>query len=107
LLGSPGAIKAEFSQECTQLFQAVHGGSRRPEFHPCAGRVEHPCGDDRGRALRGPTDEYDLGASYLAVQHLHVGATRRVPWIVDARRKSDMGRMKLACSSTASATPWT
>lgn len=83
-LGGPSAIKAQFVQECTQLLEAVHGGARRPEFHALAYRVEHPSGDDRGGAVRGMTDEHDVGAPYFTVLNLDVGAERRVPWIVDA-----------------------
>ncbi|MBI4519989.1 MAG: hypothetical protein HY701_04080 [Gemmatimonadetes bacterium] len=83
-LGGPSAIKAQFVQECTQLLEAMHGGPRGPEFHALACRVEHPGGDDRGGAVRGTTDEHDVGAPYFAVLNLDVGAERRVPWIVDA-----------------------
>ena len=84
MLGGPRAIKAEFPQECTQLFEAVDGDSRSPEFHACAGGVEHPRRNHRGRIVHGTTDEDDVGATYLAVEHLDVGATGRMPWIVDA-----------------------
>lgn len=83
-LGGPSAMKAQFVQECTQLLEAVHGGSRRPELHALACRVEHPRGDDRGGAVRGTTDEHDVGAPYFAVLNLDVSAERRMPWIADA-----------------------
>ncbi len=83
-LRGPSAIKAEFVQERTQLREAVHRGPRGPECHARACRVEHPRGDDCGGAVRGTTDEHDVGAPYLAVLHLDVSAKRRVPWIVNA-----------------------
>jgi hypothetical protein len=83
-LGGPSAIKAEFVQECTQLLEALHGSPRGTEFHACACWFEHPGGDDRGGAVRGPTDEHDVGSPYFTVLNLDVGAERRVPWIVDA-----------------------
>ena len=83
-LGGSSAIKAEFVQECTQLFEAAYGGPRGPEDHTCTCWFKHPRGDDGGGAVRGPTDKHDLGAPYFAVLNLDVGAERRVPWIVDA-----------------------
>lgn len=83
-LGGPSAIKAEFVQERTQLFEAVYGGLRGTKFHACACWFEHPRRDDRSGLVSGPTDEHDIGASYFAVLNLDVGAERRVPGIVDA-----------------------
>ena len=83
-LGGPSAIKAEFVQECTQLFEAGHGGPRGTKFHACACWFEHPRGDDRGGAVRDTTDEHDVGAPHFAVLNLDVGAKRRVPPIVNA-----------------------
>jgi len=84
LLGGPRAIKAEFLQERTQLFEAVYGDSRGTEFHACACWFEHPRGDDRCGAVCNTTDEHNVGAPYFAVLNLDVGAKRRVPGIVDA-----------------------
>jgi hypothetical protein len=97
--GSLGAIKAEFGEGWTQFVQGVEGGARGAEDHALAGGgVEHPRGDRDPARVRCATHEDDLpGPADLAVEDLGACAERRVPSVVDARRKCGMGKMKLVC----------
>jgi hypothetical protein len=65
--GGPSAIKAEFAEKCTQLFEGAYGDPRGPEGHPCTCWLEHPRGDHHGGAVCGSTDKHDLGAPHFTV----------------------------------------
>jgi hypothetical protein len=87
-------MEAEFCQDRTSLGQRSQGTPRSSQLHlGTQGCAKHPLGDHDARVVGQQADVHRFTATLLFIENVDVVVERRMPPVMHARAKRDMGRM--------------
>jgi hypothetical protein len=87
-------METDFRQDRTYLVRHAQRAPGRPQLQPsAAGRAEHPLGDHHARVVWQQADVHSFAATLPFIENVDFAIERRVPPVVHARAKRDMGRM--------------
>ena len=87
-------MEPDFCRDRTSLVQRSHRAPRITQLQlGAAGRAEHPLGDHDPRVVGEQADVHSFTATLLFNEDVDFAIKRRVPPVMYARAKRDMGRM--------------